>query len=1345
MSEKVVHAAASDMSEYRRPILEPHRSRLPSVFYYLSFADPLPSPWRKPWEFACHPYVLYFVGVLCALYTGVGIAALDLMYGYWSENTHRSNPPDDVKSYGSRLGWILTVIAVTVFFLNWLFALCFNVASYKLSTQLRRSYVSAVLAQDPTFFEHRGPGEIAAYTNKEVSQLRGTLGDKLGFFINAIGTLISCFIMAFSRAEVVSGVAFSTFVFGVLVMTIVSLLSDKIASSSLDVDGRMASFIEHILGSVRVVHSYNIAPELMRRLRDLYMVPVSKFALLRSATKGLETGVLYFIIGAMYALTFWYGSVKIGHGEEQVTNVIAAFFNFLNALFSLAMILPQLQSLVESTATLNKMRTHIERAPRVDIRDTHGEILGTPAVGDVAKPGTYIPSLALEHVTFAYPARPFVASLNDVSINFAPGKFTALVGPSGSGKSTITALLLREYDPETANLPDADDREDPEEHMRVHGTGRVLFGGKDIRDLNLRWYRSQVAIVRQSPQLFSGTILENVAMGLARTHPVASGEKYSSYGPEDEVKERVISALKKAEAWDFVSRLPQGMDTMLAGGANVHLSGGQRQRIALARALVGDPQILCLDEATSALDTATEERIKKTLDHEQQSRGMTTIVIAHRLSTIRNADCIITMRQGHVTEVGTHDELMQQDGGVYRNMVMHNMRAAGMLDNSTEKVHIGAELLPSFTTDSFIHPEQHNEDGAPISPFKGFSAPADAYGRGGAAGNFINVHDASAGKAHDVPEETAAKRNTWPLQGFMRVIKGQMVYFTVGFIFALMLAAAFPINGWLSGGALSSLNIRDNVPLMRDRSNWWSLWFFILGICMFIVAGMSSFFLELASEKMVQNTRLRSLSSLISQEVAFFDDNDHSSGALSSSIYTHASNIGLATGMVGTQIIMAVGNIIGSLIMSFVMDWLMSIVVLPVIIAMVAGGFWNMYELERLERRLQEPVDRSSSYVSEIVDSIGTIISLGYQDRALARLSDQSRPRKSFTWPLLIGSAGYAFAQLTLFGFAALCMFWGAKLLAERKISEMAMFAVFEGLFVAIFAAMRMSTFVPDVSRAAFSVRQINAWWNRRPNYGAPVYPIHDDKYIDSVPEHDIVLTNVELRYPQRPEVPALTDIFLRIPENSTVAFCGTSGSGKSSILSLLQRFYEPSRGTVHYSGVDVRSIPMNVWRKEMAIVSQDAVLYEGTIRWNILLGAVDPSKVTDADLEDACRRACVWDFAMGLPGGLDSDVGLKGSNLSGGQRQRICIARALIRKPRILLLDEATSALDPESEVLVQQALDNASMSCTTITVAHRLSTIRRSNLICVVENGTIVERGSHEELIKKQGRYFDLVEAQL
>ncbi|WFD33295.1 ABC-type xenobiotic transporter [Malassezia cuniculi] len=1292
--------------------------------------------------FLFHPYVLYLVGTVSALYTGATVAIVDLLYGYWSEHTNLVNPPEDVKSYGSYLAWILTVFGVTVLIMNTVFSYCFNLASFKLATQLRRKYVASILAQDPTFFEHRGPGDVANLINKDVSIIRTALGDKFGFMTNAIGTLITCFIVAFSRASVVSGIAFSTFVFGIIVLGIVGFVSDKITSKSLDIESRMASFIEHILSSVRVVQSYNMGPELVKRLNDLYMKPFNRYALLRSTTKGVDTGALYFVIGAMYSITFWYGSIKIGRGEEEVKNVIAAFFNFLNGLFSLATILPQMQSVFESTSTLKKMRRDIERVPRVDIRNTQGEILGTPSLSQAPGSGSYVPSLALEHVTFAYPARPHVASLNDVSINFEPGKLTALVGPSGSGKSTVTALLLREYDPETSNLPENPEIEDPEEHMRVQGSGRILFGGRDIRELNLRWFRSQVAIVRQSPQLFSGTIFENVAMGLARTKPVASGEKDQSYGAEEEVRERVISALKKAEAWDFVSRLPQGMDTMLAGGSNVHLSGGQRQRLAIARALVSEPQILCLDEATSALDTATEERIKQTLENEQRTRGMTTIVIAHRLSTIQNADCIVTMRQGQVIESGTHETLMHREGGIYRNMVLHNMRAAGMLTDTDEKEHIGAQLLPTFTTESFLHPK-HAEEAAHHRAH--FALPSELLGRSGAAGSYVPGLESSAHKAHDVPEESDSKRTAWPMHAFIRIIKGQIVYFIIGFIFALMLAAAFPINGWISGGILEAVNIRNDIPRMRERSNWWSLWFFVLAICMLIVGTLSTFFLEFASEQMIQNTRLRSLSALISQEVAFFDEKSNSSGALGSAVFTHASNIGLATGMVATQLIMAIGNIIGSMIMSFVMDWRMSIVCIPFLMTLIGGSYMNMLQLEKLERRLQEPVDRTSAYVSEVVDSIATVTSLGYQDRALSRLVAESRPRKSYTWPLILSSTGYAYAQFVLYTFAALSMFWGAKLLAERKLDQFALFAVFEGLFVGIFAAMRVSTFVPDVSRAAYSVGAVNAWWDRQPNNGITIHPMHDEKDISSAPSRDIVLTNVELRYPQRPEVPALKDLYLRIPENSTVAFCGTSGSGKSSILGILQRFYEPCNGSIEYAGLDIRSIPMDTWRNEMAIVSQDAVLYEGSIRWNLLLGARDPSQVTDADLEDVCRRACVWEFAMGLPDGLDTDVGLKGANLSGGQRQRICIARALLRKPRILLLDEATSALDPESEVLVQQALDNIAGICTTITVAHRLSTIRRANLICVVEDGNIVERGSHEELIQKRGRYFDLVEAQL
>jgi len=284
-------------------------------------------------------------------------------------------------------------------------------------------------------------------------------------------------------------------------------------------------------------------------------------------------------------------------------------------------------------------------------------------------------------------------------------------------------------------------------------------------------------------------------------------------------------------------------------------------------------------------------------------------------------------------------------------------------------------------------------------------------------------------------------------------------------------------------------------------------------------------------------------------------------------------------------------------------------------------------------------------------------------------------------------------------------------------------------------------SFVPDISSAKGAAEEILRLVDSKPEIDAESV---DGPIVEKAAGH-IELRDIHFRYPTRPGVRVLRGLNLSIKPGSYVAIVGASGSGKSTVIQLIERFYDPQAGQVLLDGQDISGLNVQDYRSYLALVSQEPTLYAGTLRWNVLLGASKPhDEVTQEEIDQACKDANIYDFITSLPQGFDTQVGGKGSQLSGGQKQRIAIARALLRNPKVLLLDEATSALDSTSEKVVQQALDTAAKGRTTIAIAHRLSTIQNADRIFFIKEGRVAEVGTHDELLRLKGGYYELVQLQ-
>ena len=830
--------------------------------------------------------------------------------------------------------------------------------------------------------------------------------------------------------------------------------------------------------------------------------------------------------------------------------------------------------------------------------------------------------------------------------------------------------------------------------------------------MNLKWLRSQIALVGQEPVLFDTTIFENIKFGSVHERSSLSSE---------ELEQRIFQAASAANAHGFITSLPKGYQTEV-GEKGTQLSGGQRQRIAIARALMRDPKVLLLDEATSALDTQSESIIQQALD--QASKQRTTIVIAHRLSTIRHADNIVVMSNGKVMEQGSHEELVERKG-IYAGLV--------------QKQHIEKTTTPDSETSTLSttmnEKTEHRLEDKSV-------APADAIA--------ITKHEQqdSSSSASDATSPNLNHSAGLTLGQTLKFItsmnRPEMRFLLIGLLCATISGFGVPAQAIVFAKILDVLALPPaQYDQLRSGVNLYCWLYFMLAWVAFIFWMGVGIAFAYSTERLGRRVRNLSFRSILSQDMRFFDIKEHSTGALSGLLSSSTEDLMGLSGAVIGGVLTFISTILTGIVLAIAIGWKLALVCTACIPLVVACGWIRLQMLAVMDTRVRQAGRESASYASELVRSVKTVASLGMEDFVLAEYRGLlAQFAFNSLKSISVASILYAASQSLTFFCAALIFWYGGNLIADNEYSLFQFYICFVALISGSQIAATIFSYAPDASKAMHAGQELKEVLNEKPiinNSGTGTAPSYEKGNSGC----SIRFQDASLRYPARPERLSLDGLNLTVKAGQTIALVGPSGCGKSSIISLLERFYDPERGTIEVNGVSIAEYDVYKYRQMISLVSQDTFLFSGTIRENIAIGNSNED-VSNETIMDVCKQANIHEFVNSLPEGLATLVGTSGSMLSGGQKQRICIARALLRQPRILLLDEATAALDAESEMLVQQALDSASQSRTTIVAAHRLNTIKNADLICVLDQGKVIERGAHQELMSVKGRYWDLVNMQ-
>ncbi|KAH7349022.1 ABC multidrug transporter-like protein [Pyrenochaeta sp. MPI-SDFR-AT-0127] len=1170
------------------------------------------------------------------------------------------------------------------FILAYLAIIGFRMTGLRISAAIRSSYLKSLFEQPISTLDALPPGQTIAIITITANLLQLGISERLSSLIQAVTVILTALIIGCLFSWELTLVTATGLVAIVTWYWITTPLVVRKYAEVQGIERKAAGIASEALSSIRMIAACTAETKMAGKYNQA-VEDAKALSKTLSPILAIQHSPVFFAIYATFALCFWFAmKLYLMHDFANVETLVVVLMSIMTMISHISAVSVPLTAASTAVNAATIFFTIIDAPISVS---TSPQVNGVSLSADIV----------FEDVNFAYPSRHDVRVLNGLRMRIPSGKTTAIVGPSGSGKSTTVALIERWY--ELGGT-------DPIVNYLRNGT--VKIGEKNLNEIDLRWWRSQIGFVQQEPFLFNDTIFKNVEYGLV-------GTKWER-APESVKRDMVIKACQEAYADDFITLLPQGYSTPV-GDVGLHLSGGQRQRIAIARAIVRQPKILIFDEATSALDVTSERIVQDALD--KIAKGRTTIIIAHRLSTIKHANNIIVVVKGAVVQQGTHESLLRDERGAYWRL-------------------INAQQLATTT----VRLIQNDCQGETMETRKSALPAKESYVT--MAASEMTLDNESVASPNPQVSSSII-RNFWMLLAEQRQNWAGYLFMLIA---AMGAASSNPIQAYLFGRLISSYAYWDE----QLRLSTTFLCLLLLAIA--VGVGLSYFALgwisNNVSTRTVSTYRKEYFHNIITKRISYFDYADNSAGLLAARLATDPTQLQQLLGINMAMVMISIFSLIGCIAIAILFHWKFALVVivssLPVILA---GGWYRVRHDVRFEARNNAVFAESARFATEAIDAIRTVTALTLERVICDKYGGLLKDHILKSWnEAKISALVFAASDSLILLCMAFALWYGGTLLASSEIQPFNFLVVYLAIIQGCLAAGQWLSFGPNIAQVSAASNRIKSARMQKfegddtastacqefPRWTLPTTLLWKGA--------DIEFDNVWFSYPTR-GVPVLRGLSMNVAHGQFAAIVGSSGSGKTTVISLLERFYEPQKGTVYYNGRCVTSMPLHTLRRCMSLVAQEPYLFRGTIRENILLG-MESGQVPDNVLYQACCDAGIEEFVSSLVDGFSTDVGTGGVALSGGQRQRISIARALIRNPSVLLLDEATSSLDSATEKEIQAVFERTGKGRTMIVVAHRLATVQNADVIFVMHNGEVVEQGTHKRLLRKKGVYWQMCQAQ-